>query len=101
MFERLKRVISEKNKTSKEIKRRRKRDIEDMRNESIFSAKLSSDLSIISVLLMDDSISKVEVEVEPENVARLDSAMYGYEMAEYQVVKDDMRYTISNKEISF
>ena len=50
---------------------------------------------------MDDSISKVEVEVEPENVARLDSAMYGYEMAEYQVVKDDMRYTISNKEISF
>jgi len=101
MFERLKRVISEKNKTSKEIKRRRKRDIEDMRNESLFSAKLSSDLSIISVLLMDDSISKVEVEVEQENVARLDSAMYGYEMAEYQVVKDDMRYTISNKEISF
>ena len=91
--------MKEKNRLQKERKRRRKKDIADMREESLFSARLSSDLNIISVLLLDDNIASVEVETQPENVARLDGAMYGYEMAEYNVTKDDTSYIISNKEI--
>jgi hypothetical protein len=100
MFERLRRVIREKNKVQKERKRRRNKDIIEMRNNSIFSAKLSRDLNIIGILLMDSDIDSIEVETSQENVPRLDSAMYGYEMAEYVVSKDDTRYTIRNKDIT-
>lgn len=100
MFDRLRRVMKEKNKTQKERKRRRNRDIVDMRNNSIFSAKLNRDLNIIGTLLMDSDITSIEVETSQENIPRLDSAMYGYEMAEFDVSKDDTRYTISNKRIS-
>lgn len=100
MFERLRRVIREKNKVQKELKRRRNKDIIEMRNNSIFSAKLSRDLNIIGILLMDSDIDSIEVETSQENVPRLDSAMYGYEMAEYVVFKDDTRYTIRNKDIT-
>ncbi len=100
MFDRLRRVMKEKNKTQKERKRRRNRDIVEMRNNSIFSAKLNRDLNIIGTLLMDSNITSIEVETSQENIPRLDSAMYGYEMAEFDVSKDDTRYTISNKRIS-
>ena len=100
MFDRLRRVMKEKNKTQKERKRRRNRDIVEMRNNSIFSAKLNRDLNIIGTLLMDSDITSIEVETSQENIPRLDSAMYGYEMAEFDVYKDDTRYTISNKRIS-
>ena len=100
MFDRLKRVMREKNKTQKERKSRRNKDIIDMRNNSIFSAKLSRDLNIIGTLLMDSSITSIEIETTQENIPRLDSAMYGYEMAEFDVSKDDNRYIISNKGIS-
>lgn len=100
MFERLRRVIREKNRVQKERKRRRNKDIIEMRNNSIFSAKLSRDLNIIGILLMDSDIDSIEVETSQENVPRLDSAMYGYEMAEYVVSKDDNRYTIRNKDIT-
>lgn len=100
MFDRLRRVMKEKNKTQKERKRRRNRDIVEMRNNSIFSAKLNRDLNIIGTLLMDSDIASIEVETSQENIPRLDSAMYGYEMAEFDVSKDDTRYTISNKRIS-
>lgn len=100
MFDRFRRVMKEKNKTQKERKRRRNRDIVEMRNNSIFSAKLNRDLNIIGTLLMDSDITSIEVETSQENIPRLDSAMYGYEMAEFDVSKDDIRYTISNKRIS-
>ena len=100
MFDRLRRVMKEKNKTQKERKRRRNRDIVEMRNNSIFSAKLNRDLNIIGTLLMDSDITSIEVETSQENIPRLDSAMYGYEMAEFDVSKDDTRYTISNKNSS-
>lgn len=100
MFDRLKRVMKEKNKTQKERKRRRNKDIVEMRNSSIFSAKLNRDLNIIGTLLMDSAISSIEIETTQENIPRLDSAMYGYEMAEFGVSKDDTRYTVSNKGIS-
>lgn len=100
MFDRLRRVMKEKNKTQKERKRRRNRGIVEMRNNSIFSAKLNRDLNIIGTLLMDSDITSIEVETSQENIPRLDSAMYGYEMAEFDVSKDDTRYTISNKRIS-
>ena len=100
MFDRLRRGMKEKNKTQKERKRRRNRDIVEMRNNSIFSAKLNRDLNIIGTLLMDSDITSIEVETSQENIPRLDSAMYGYEMAEFDVSKDDTRYTISNKRIS-
>ena len=100
MFDRLRRVMKEKNKTQKERKRRRNRDIVEMRNNSIFSAKLNRDLNIIGTLLMDSDITSIEVETSQENIPRLDSAMYGHEMAEFDVSKDDTRYTISNKRIS-
>lgn len=100
MFDRLRRVMKEKNKTQKERKRRRNRDIVEMRNNSIFSAKLNRDLNIIGTLLIDSDITSIEVETSQENIPRLDSAMYGYEMAEFDVSKDDTRYTISNKRIS-
>lgn len=100
MFDRLRRVMKEKNKTQKERKRRRNRDIVEMRNNSIFSAKLNRDLNIIGTLLMDSDITSIEVETSQENIPRLDSAMYSYEMAEFDVSKDDTRYTISNKRIS-
>lgn len=99
MFDRLKHVVREKNKLQKERKKRRNKDIADMRDESIFSARLNSDFSVISVILLDSNIDRVEVETSQENLARLDRAMYGHEMAEYNVTKDDNRYIISNKEI--
>lgn len=101
MLNRLRSVMKNKNRVQREHKQRRVDEISEMRADSIFRAKLATDLKLISLILMDDNIESIEVEASQENVTRLDSAMYSSEMAEYNVVKNGERYIISSKEVSF
>lgn len=101
MFEQLIRVHKEKDRINKELRRRRNAEIKDIKSNSIFRAKLQSDLDIIATLLLDDSIDSIEVETEAEYATKLDLAMFSSEMAEYNVVKNGTTYSISNKEVVF
>lgn len=101
MLDRLRSVMKNKNRVQREHKQRRVDEISEMKADSIFKAKLATDLKLISLILMDDNIENVEIEAGQENINRLDSAMYSSEMAEFNVVKQGERYFISSKELSF
>ena len=101
MLNRLRAVIKNKNRVQREHKRRRVDEINEMRADSIFRAKLTADLQLVNILFMDPSIKNVVVETSPNNTARLDAAMYNSEMAEYSVQKDGQTYILSSQEVSF
>ena len=101
MFERLQSVMRNKDRVERERKKRRKAEVQEMQSDSLFRARLTADLKTVSLLLMDKDIASVVVTAEDASLDRLDAAMYDFEMAEYEVVKDGRSYEIRNKTVDF
>ena len=99
MFKRLRNVMKNKNRIKREMVLRRREEVNEMRQDSIFRAKLQSDLDLLSMILMDEQIESIDVETSAKFSSKLDSAMYGADMAEFNTVKNGNVYNISSREI--
>jgi len=99
MFHQLHNVIKTKNRVQREQKQRRRNEINELREDMIFRAKLQNDLKLVSLILSDPNVESIDVETSNKDVTNFDSAMYNSEMSEYNVIKNGNQYNLSSREI--
>ena len=99
MFDRLRAVMQNKNRIKRELLIKRREEVFEMKQDSIFRAKLQSDLDLLSMILMNEKIESIDVETSNKYIPKLDSAMYGADMAEFNTIKNGNVYNIRNREI--
>lgn len=90
-------VIREKGRLEKQEAERRKREMQDIRQETAYKARLEDDMGVVKVMLSDPRVSEVRVEVPERYATQFMKAAYSDEMAEYTVVIDGNMATIRRK----
>lgn len=97
-------VIKNKNKVEKSRKARRKNEMLTLKNRSAFKAKLHDELKHIEVILQDPNIEAVIVNVPDRTLADFTAAIYGEELASYdirQVEDQTNQFYVRRKFIQF
>lgn len=92
-------VIREKGRREKEERARRKQEMQEIRKETAYKARLEDDMNVVRVALSDPSVTEVQVEVPQAYVTQFMKAAYGDEMAEYTVIIDGSSATIRRRVI--
>ena len=96
-------VLKHKNEYEKAERKKRKQELEDLRNDGIFRVALNKELGIIRTLLEDPSISCVDIEVNPDHLANFHGSLDGYEeMKEFVITNienDATKFRFRRKEI--
>lgn len=78
-------VIKNKNKVEKARKKRRKNEMQTLKNRSAFKAKLHDELSYLDVILDDEDIDAVIVTVPDKALTEFTTAIYSEDLAGYEV----------------
>lgn len=93
-------VIREKGRLEKEERQRRTRELQEIRQETAYKARLFDDMQVVRVVLSDPSVKDVVVEVPEGYITQFMKALYSDEMAEYTVAIDGTRATIRRRVIN-
>lgn len=96
------RVLKNKNRIEKENRARRNKEINDMRELSIYRSRLSEDIKMIELLLEDEEVDSVVVNLGTERILYMfQRFMYLEEFSEYVVQQvDKNKYSISRRVIN-
>lgn len=95
-------VIRNKNKIERVEKQRRREELNNLRSEAIYRARLHEDLKLIDAILSDEEVDKVIVEIPQQYMAKFLRAIYGEDMAEYSIEQlDSQTFAIGRRIINF
>lgn len=104
MFSQTREVLKNRNKVDKELKARRRSEINNLKNRSAFKAKLYDELEHIEVILQDQDIDAVQITVPDKFMSLFSAAIYDEELAGYDVEQVDgesNKFYIRRKFVSF
>ena len=90
-------VIREKGRLEKQEAQRRRQEMQDIRQETAYKARLEDDMGVVKVILSDPNVAEVRVEIPPKYVTQFMKAAYSDEMAEYNVIIDGNKATIKRR----
>lgn len=98
----IRRVLKNKNRIDKENRKRRNKEIRDMREEAMYRNRLNEDMKLIKLILEDEEVSHVQVYLGTEKILYMFlKFMYLEELADYSVNQaDNNHYTIGRKIIN-
>lgn len=98
----IRRVLKNKNRIDKENRKRRNKEIRDMREEAMYRNRLNEDMKLIKLILEDEEVSHVQVYLSTEKILYMFlKFMYLEELADYSVNQvDNNHYTIGRKIIN-
>lgn len=82
---RISEVIQNKNKVEKLRRTRRKDDMDTLRQESAFKAKLYEDMKRVAYLLEQDEVESVTIEIPSIYQIQFSNAIYSADLAEYNI----------------
>lgn len=95
-------VLKNKNSIERKNRQRRREELQALRTESAFRAKMHEYLKTIDVILEDDSVTRVIIEIPKNNMARFQKAIYTEEMAQYSIEQiDESSYSIGRRMLNF
>lgn len=97
-------VIRNKNKTQRLIAKRRKEEINKLREDTIFRALLREEFNKIDEIFKRDDIEAVIIEVPDKYLPRFGEAIYSFDLDEYVIQQDDKnpnKFFVRRKIISF
>lgn len=94
---RLSQVIKEKNRLEKAEKKRRQMELQDVRQDTAYRAKLYDEMQAVKVMLDDPDVEAVYIEIPERYVTLFARAAYSDEMAEYTLEIDGTRATIRRR----
>lgn len=104
MLKRTKDVIRKKNRLQKSIRIRHRNELLNLRNTSIFKAKLYEGLKSLEIILQDPDIESVIISVPDKFIAQFSTAIYSEDLASYEVTQvenETNKFYIKRKYISF
>lgn len=95
-------VIKNKNRLEKEAAARRNRELQRMKKEASYKARLRSALRQVDTLLDKTEIKSVLVEVPKASIAEFTRLIYEPDMAEYSIRQlTATKFAIGRKEVDF
>lgn len=84
---RISEVIRNKKRIENLQRERRREEIKELTTNAEFKAKLYNDLKYLNVILDSDEIESVNVKVPDIYISKFSAAIYGEELAEYEVTQ--------------
>lgn len=95
-------VLKNKNRLEKEAMARRNRELQRMKKEASYKARLRTALKQVDNLLEKSDIKSVLVEIPKASIAEFTRVIYEPDMAEYSIRQLTVtKFTISRKEVDF
>lgn len=95
-------VLKNKNSIEKRDKQRRREELNNLRTEAAFRARLHDDMKIIDLILSDEAVDHVIIEVPKASTTKFMRAIYGEEMAQYNIIQlNEQRFEIGRKMVNF
>lgn len=95
-------VLKNKNRVGKENKRRRADELQKLKSEAVYRAKLSEDIKIIQMMLEDEDVDGIVISIPQQHKSKFLKAMYHEEMQEFSIRQiDGDRFRIERKLINF
>ena len=101
---RISEVIKNKNKMTKALKEKHKREMSTLRDKSAYKAKLYNELKHIDVILEEADVESVVIKIPDNLLAQFNSAIFSEDLVGYDVVpcKDDpTKFYVKRKYVSF
>lgn len=99
---RVSQVIKNKNRREKLARNARNQELRDMQMDSAYRAKLYEILSNIEILLSDEEVDRVRIEVPDAHLSKFMKAIYGEEMAIFEIIQvDNNIFDIGRKIVNF
>lgn len=77
-------VLKNKNRYEKEEKRRRKQELDELKEEGIFRVALNKDIETLRTILEDGDVDFVDIEVSEKYLTHFHKALYFEEMQEFE-----------------
>lgn len=94
-------VLKNRNRVEREDRQRRMAEINAMKTETAYRAKLSEDMQTVMTVLDDPAVESVRITVPGKSMTQFMKAMYSEEMADYQIVQDGDSFIITRRVINF
>lgn len=97
-------VIKNKNKVERIRRARRKEELNSLKMDSAFKARLYDELKKIDILLEKEEIESVVIEIPDMFIAKFGAAIYSEDLAEYDVQQVDgapNKFHVRRKFITF
>ena len=97
-------VIRNKNRVERNKKIRQRQEMESMKSEALFRARIHDEFNRIGVLLDSDEIDSVIIEVGGKNIGKFGGAIYSTDLTEFdieQVHNEPNKFIIRKKFITF
>ena len=94
-------VIKHKNEYEKLERKRRKQELDELKQDGLFRVALNKELSIIRTILDDDSIKYVDVEINDKYLINFHGALNFEEISEFRIRqgRDATKFRFERKEI--
>ena len=95
-------VLKNKNRLEKEAMARRNRELQRMKKEASYKARLRTALKQVDNLLEKSDIKSLLVEIPKASIAEFTRVIYEPDMAEYSIRQLTVtKFAISRKEVDF
>lgn len=99
----IKKVIKNKNRIAKENKKRRTKELRELKENAMYRSRLAEDMQVVRMILEDEEVSQVVIYLGNEKLLSMFlKAMYSEELADYTVTQiDTTHFAIGRKIINF
>lgn len=99
---RISEVIKNKDKIAKLDRQRRQNDLNSLRSDAAYKARLSEDLKMVNLILNDPDVDAVAVKVPNKYLPNFSRAIYAEDLAEYdinQLEEDDANTFVIRRKV--
>lgn len=94
-------VLKNRNRVEREDKQRKTAEIQAMKAETAYRAKLYEDMQVITTMFKDSEVEEVRIVIPPNSITQFMKAMYSEGMADYQIQQDGDSFIIRRRVINF
>jgi hypothetical protein len=95
-------ALRKKNVIEHKYNLKRREELNTLRVESAYRAKLYDEIKVIELLLNDDNVKSVVIEVPKQHITKFLRAIYGEEFMQYNITQlDEYTFEIGRKIVNF
>lgn len=95
-------TLKNKNKVERMEKQRRDNELNRLKIETAYTAKLNDELKILNAIFSNADVDRVVIEIPKEVITMFTRSIYREEMTQYNIVQvEENRFEIGRKIVNF
>lgn len=95
-------ALKKKNAIEHKYRVRKREELNNMRIESAFRARLYDEIKVIEVMLNDENVKSIVIEVPRQHITKFLRAIYNEEFMQYSITQlDEYTFEIGRKIVNF